>query len=127
MTQVPSSKIPTRDLGSFVSKKGVNPHGIVRIKLDDTSKQRLMHEHVGKRTRMQKSKESQTCGTKQARQISSHGVEKGVHQAHQHHEDASHKRLSPNKPQERWRQPHKQVAQKTDKHKPTEGKKHGKA
>ena len=33
--------------------------------MDDTSKQRLMHEHVGKRAkRMHRSKESQTGGTK---------------------------------------------------------------
>ena len=46
---------------------GVNPHKIVGIRLDDISKQGLMHKHVGKRAKMQRSKESQTGGTKQAR------------------------------------------------------------
>ena len=46
--------------------------------MDDISKQRLMYEHVGKHAkRMHKSKESQTGGTKQARQATSHGAEKG--------------------------------------------------
>ena len=36
---MPSSKIPKRDSGSHVSKTGVNPHEIVGIRLDDTSKQ----------------------------------------------------------------------------------------
>ena len=43
---MPSSKIPKRDLRSRVSKTGVNPHEIVEIRLDETNKQRLMHEHV---------------------------------------------------------------------------------
>ena len=48
--------------------------------MDDTSKQGLMHEHVSKRAKMQKSKESQTGGTKQAWQ-SYHRAEwrKGIH------------------------------------------------
>ena len=58
--------------------------------------------------------------------ITLHGVEKGKYQAHQHHEDVTHKRSYPNKPQEGWMQPHKQVALKTDNHKPTEGTKHDK-
>ena len=62
-----------------------------------------MHEHVGKRAKMNKSEESQTDGTKQVRPRSkqvaqskpngwhkaskasistSHGAEKGVYQAH---------------------------------------------
>ena len=62
-----SSKIPKKDLGSHVSKTGVDLHEIVRIMLDHTSKQRLMHGHVGKRAKgMHRSKESQTGGTKQA-------------------------------------------------------------
>jgi len=65
---VPSSKIPKRDSGSHVSKTGVNPHEIVGIRLDDTSKQGLMHEHIGKHAKMQRSKESQIGGIKQARQ-----------------------------------------------------------
>ena len=38
-----------------------------------------MHEHIGKRAKMQRSKESQTGGIKQARQasITTHGAEKG--------------------------------------------------
>ena len=67
MTHVLSKKIPIRDSGSRVSKMGVNPHKIVGIRLDDISKQGLMHKHVGKRAKMQRSKESQTGGTKQAR------------------------------------------------------------
>ena len=50
-----------------------------------------------------------------------------MYQAHQYHGDVSHKRLHPNKPQEERMQPHKQVALKTDKHKPTEDAKHGKS
>ena len=68
MTHVPSSKISKRDSGCRVSKMGVNPYEIVGIRLDDTSKQGLMHEHVGKRVKMQRSKESPTGGTKQSRQ-----------------------------------------------------------
>ena len=37
----------------------------------------------------------------------------------------SHKWLHPNKPQEGWMQPKKQVALKTNKHKPTEGTNNG--
>jgi len=61
------SKIPKKDSGSHVSKTGVDPHEIVRIMLDDTRKQRLMHEHVAKRAKgMHRSKESETGCTKQA-------------------------------------------------------------
>ena len=75
---MPSSKIPKRDFGSGVTKTGVNPHEIVRIRLDDISKQRLMHEHVGKHAkRMHISKESQTGGIKQAWQETSNRAEKG--------------------------------------------------
>ena len=49
---MPSCKIRKRDLGSRVSKMGVNLHKIVGIRLDDTSKQRIMHGHVGKRAKM---------------------------------------------------------------------------
>ena len=52
---MPSNKNPKRDSGSRVSKMGVNLHEIVGIRLDDTSKQGLMHEHVGK---LQKCKEA---------------------------------------------------------------------
>ena len=68
MTHMPSSKIPKRDSRSFVSKTGVNSHEITGIRLDNTSKQGLIHEHVGKHAKMQRSKESQTGGIKQARQ-----------------------------------------------------------
>ena len=37
---------------------------------------RLMHEHVGKRTKMQRSKESQTGGAKQVRQAYQHCTER---------------------------------------------------
>ena len=78
MTHVPSSKIPKRDSGSRVLKTGVNQHEMVGIRLDGTSKQRLMHKHVGKNAkRMHRSKESQMGGTKQAWQATSHGSEKG--------------------------------------------------
>ena len=49
-----------------------------------------------------------------------------MHQANQHYRNVSHKQLHPNKPQEGQMQPYKQVAPKTDKHKPTEGTKHAK-
>ena len=65
-THVSSSKIPKWDLGSRVLKMGVNLHEIVRIRLDDTSKQGLMHELVGKRAKMKRSKGSLMGGTKQA-------------------------------------------------------------
>ena len=54
-----SNKIPIRDLRTHVSKTSVNPHKIVGIRLDDTSKQRLKHEHVGKHAKiMHRSEES---------------------------------------------------------------------
>ena len=59
---MPSKKIPIRDSGSHVSKIGVNLHEIVGIRLDVTSKQGLMHEHVGKRAKKQRSKEIQIGG-----------------------------------------------------------------
>ena len=65
---MPSNKIPIKDSGSRVSKTGVNPHELVGIRCDDISKQGLMHEHIGKCAKMQRSKESQMGGTKQARQ-----------------------------------------------------------
>ena len=60
-------KIPIRDSGSRVSKMGVNPHKIVGIRLVDISKQGLMHKHVGKRAKMQRSKESQVAQSKQGK------------------------------------------------------------
>ena len=68
MTYVPSNKIPIRDSGSHVSKTGVNPHKIGGIRLNDTSKHRLVHEHVSKHAKMQRSKESQIGGIAQTRQ-----------------------------------------------------------
>ena len=126
MTHVPSNKIPIRDSGSRVSKTGVNLYEIVGIRLDDTSKQGLMHEYVGKHAKKQK-KPNKWHKASKASITSSHGVEKGVYQAHQHYGDMSHKQSHPNEPQERQMQPYKQVAPKTNKHNPTEGKKHGKA
>ena len=61
---MPSNKIPKSNSRSHVSKTGVNPHEIVGIRLDDTSKQGLIHGHVGKRAKMQRSKESQMSVTK---------------------------------------------------------------
>ena len=86
-----------------------------------------MHEHIGKRAKMRRIKESQTGGIKQARQAgitTSHRMEKGVYQAHQHHGDMSHKWLHPTNHEKGWMQPRNQVAPKIDKHKPTKGTKH---
>ena len=55
---MPSRKIPKRDLGSHVSKTGVNSYKILGIRLDDTSKQGLMQEHIDKRAKMQRNKKS---------------------------------------------------------------------
>ena len=68
-----------------------------------------MHEHIGKRAKMQKSKESQTGGTKQARQAYKHCTEeRKVHnQAHQHPGDASHKWLHLIWARGGWMSPHK--------------------
>ena len=52
MTHMPSNKIPIRDSRTRVSKTSVNPHKIVGIRLDDTSKQGPMHKHVGKSAKM---------------------------------------------------------------------------
>ena len=64
-----------------------NKRGYLRrtnIGLDQVSKfhwigvwttHRLMHEHVGKRAKMQRCKENQTGGTKQARQVYLHHTE----------------------------------------------------
>ena len=117
------------DLGSCISKTSVNLHEIVGIRLNDTSKQRLMHERVGKRVKMQKRQRKPNRWHKASRAstTSLHEVEKGMYKAHQHHGDVFHKWLHPNKLQEGRMQPHKQVAIKTDKPKPTEGTKHGKS
>ena len=90
MTRVPSSKIPKRDSGSRVSRTGVNLHQILGIRLDDTKKhtQGHMYEHIGKCAKMQRNKESQTGWHKASKaSISSHEVEKGMHQANPHHRD----------------------------------------
>ena len=51
----------------------------------------------------------------------------GMHQANQHHGGVPHKWSHPHNPQEGRMQSHKKVTSKTDKHKPMEGIKHGKA
>jgi len=52
-----------------------------------------MHEHVGKRAKMQRSEESQMGGTKQAWQAYQYHTEQrnGMHQANQHHGGETHK------------------------------------
>ena len=54
---------------------------------------RLMHEHVGKCAKMQRSKESQTGGTNQASQAYQHCMKckKGMRRANWHHRGISHK------------------------------------
>ena len=87
---MPSSKVSKRDSGSRVSRTGVNLHQILGIRLDDTKKhtQGHMYEHIGKCAKMQRNKESQTGWHKASKaSISSHEVEKGMHQANQHHGD----------------------------------------
>ena len=128
MTHMPSIKIPKRDSRSCVSKTSVNSHKIIEIRLDNTSKQGLMHEHVGKRAKMQRSKESQTGGTKQERKAQRHQTKwrkvcfkhtniremcltSGHIQQATKGVDATMQASGP----------------KTNKHKPTEGIKHGKA
>ena len=63
-----SSKIPKGTWGLVYQRRVMNLYKLVGIRLDDISKQRFMHEHVGKRAKMQRSKESQMGGTKLARQ-----------------------------------------------------------
>jgi len=71
-------------------RTGENPYEIVGTRLDDTNKytQRRMHEHIGERAKMQRNKESQ-MGQHKVRKvsISSHRVEKCMHQVNQHHKD----------------------------------------
>ena len=49
-----SSKIPKRDSGSRVSKTSMNPHEIVGIRLDDTSKHKDLCKNLdlAKQTQM---------------------------------------------------------------------------
>ena len=73
---MPSSKIPKRNSRSRVSKMGVNPYEIVGIRLDETNKQVLMHEHVDKHAKMKKKKPNGWHKTSNV-SISSHRAEKG--------------------------------------------------
>ena len=73
---MPSNKILIRDLRSCVSKTGVNLHKIVGIMIDDTSKQGIMHEHLGKHAKMQ-IKPNEWHKASNARITSSLIVEKG--------------------------------------------------
>ena len=54
------------DLGSRVSRTSVNLHEIVGIRLDDINKhtQRHMHEHIGKRAKMQRTMRAKRVGIK---------------------------------------------------------------
>ena len=47
-----SSKIPKGTWGLVYQRRVMNLYKLVGIRLDDISKQRLMHEHVGKRAKM---------------------------------------------------------------------------
>ena len=62
-------------MGSRVSKTGVNLYEIVGIRLNDTSKQGLMHEHVGKLAKMQRKQNERHKARKTS--ITWHGSEKG--------------------------------------------------
>ena len=73
---MPSKKILIRDSRSCVSKTGANLHKIVGIMVDDTSKQGIMHEHVGKHAKMQ-IKPNGWHKASNASITSSHIVEKG--------------------------------------------------
>ena len=87
---MPLSKVPKKDLGPHVSSTGMNLHEFLGTKIDDTNKhtQRCMHEHIGKHAKIQRNKESQTGWHKESKaSISSHGVEKGMRRANQHHGD----------------------------------------
>ena len=57
---------------------------------------RLMHEHIGKRAKMQKNPNKWHKASKVSI-TTSYRAEKGVYQAHQHHGGVSHKWLHPNK------------------------------
>ena len=87
-----------------------------------------MHEHVGKHAKMQRSKESQTNGTKQARQAERHTKQrKGMHKENQHHKDVFSQVVTPKQAINRTdTTTHKKMAPKTNKHKPTKGTKHSK-
>ena len=90
---------------------------------------RLMHKHVGRHAQMHKSKESQTCGTKQARQAYQHHTKwRKVCIMHTNTMEVylTSGYIQTN-PREKQCNHTKQVALRTDKHKPTEGIKHGKS
>ena len=89
---------------------------------------RLMHEQVGKCAKMYKSEESQTGGTKQARQAhQQHMEQRTVCIKHTNTTEVyltgSYIKTSPRRDKCNNT---KQVAPRTDKHKPTKGAKHGK-
>ena len=75
MTNMPSRKFPKRDSGSRLSKTGVNLHEIIGIRLNDTSKQGLMCEHVGKHAKMQRKQNERHKARKTS--ITWHGSKKG--------------------------------------------------
>ena len=83
-----------------------------------------MHEHVGKHAKIKRDKESQ-MGAQSKHNITRNDERVCIKQT-DITEMCSHKQLHPNKTQEGRTQTHKQVALKTNKHKPTEGTKHGK-
>ena len=89
---------------------------------------RLMHELLGKHAKNAKMQRRPNGWHKASKPtITSHRMEKGYALRADITGICSHKQSHPNKPQEGQMQPHKQVAPKTNKHKPTKGKKHGKA
>ena len=88
-----------------------------------------MHEHVGKRAKMQRCKENQTGGTKQARQVYLHHTE--WRKVWIKHTNTTEVYLTSGYTQTSLRRDvcnhKKQVALGIDKHKPTKGTKHSKA
>ena len=87
-----------------------------------------MHEQVGKRAKMHKSEESQTCGTKQSRQAHQQRMEwRTVCIKHTNTTEvyltSGYIKTSPRRDKCNNT---KQVAPRIEKHKPIEGTKHGK-
>ena len=119
-THVPSSKIPKRQLGSCVSKTGVNLHEIVGIRLDDTSKHKDSYMNI--QASVQRCKEirrtKRVAQIKQGKHIIAQSEERVCIKQTNIIRMCSRKLLHLNKPQEGQMQPHK--------HKPTRGNKHGK-
>ena len=78
--------------------------------------------------RCKETKRAKQDGIKQARQAYNHTEWKRVCIEQTNiMKMCSHKGLHPNKPQEGWVQPKRQMVLKANKHKPTEGTKHGKS